>query len=62
MKIEHTVNTTARMVVAISKKRCGCYAHPCQDEYKMTPKFLIYNKNKVRTPKFQNITLEDESS
>ena len=24
-------NTIARMVVAISEKRCGCYAHLCQD-------------------------------
>ena len=55
-------NTIARMVVAISEKRRGCYAHPCQVEYKVRPKGPIYNKNEVRTPKVQNITLEDESS
>ena len=55
-------NTIARMVVAISKKRCGYYAHPCQAEYEMRPKRPIYNKNEVRTPKVQNVTLEDESS
>ena len=33
------------MVVAISEKRCGFYAHPCQAEYKMRPKGPIYNKN-----------------
>ena len=55
-------NTIARMVVAISEKRCGYYAHSCQAEYKMRPKGPIYNKYEVRTPKFQNVTLEDESS
>ena len=33
------------MVVAISEKRCGFYAHLCQDEYKMRPKGPIYNNN-----------------
>ena len=61
-EIEQTVNTTSRMVVAISEKRCGSYAHMCQDEYKMRPKGPIYNKNEVRTPKVQNVTLEDEPS
>ena len=55
-------NTNARMVVAISEKRCVCYAHPFQDEYKMRPKGPIYNNNDLRTPKFQNVTLEDEPS
>ena len=50
------------MVVAISKKRCGCYAHPCQAKYKMRPKGPIYNKNEVRTQKVQNVTLEYEPS
>ena len=45
------VNTITRMVVPISKKRCGYYAHMCQDEYKMRPKGPIYNKNEARTPK-----------
>ena len=39
------------MVVAISEKRCGCYAHPCQVEYKMRPKGPIYNKNEGENPK-----------
>ena len=50
------------MVVAIFEKRCGFYDHSCQDEYKMRPKGPIYNNNEVRTPKFQNVTLEDEPS
>ena len=50
------------MVVSIYEERCCCYAHPCQDEYKMRPKGPIYNKNEVRNPKFQNVTLEDEPS
>ena len=50
-KIEHTVNTTTRMVVAISKKRCGYDAHPCQLEYKMIPKGSIYNKHYRENPK-----------
>ena len=49
--IEHTINTTTRMVVAISEKRCGCYAHLCQDEYKLRPKGHIYNNNKAKNPK-----------
>ena len=44
-------NTIARMVVAISEKRCGYYAHPCQFEYKMSPKGPIYNKNEGENPK-----------
>ena len=44
-------NTIARMVVAISEKRCGFYAHPSQDEYKMKPKGPIYNKNEGKNPK-----------
>ena len=39
------------MVVVISKKRCGCYAHPFQDEYKMRPKGPIYNKDEGQNPK-----------
>ena len=39
------------MVVAISEKRCGCYAHPCQDKYKMRPKGPIYNNNEDENPK-----------
>ena len=50
-KIEQTINTTSRMVVAISKKRCGCYTHSCQDEYKMRPKFPIYNNHEEENPK-----------
>ena len=62
-EIEHTINTTTKMVVDISEKRCGCYTdHSCQDEYKMKAKLPIYNKHEGDNPKFQNITLEDESS
>ena len=50
-EIEQSVNTTTRMVVAISEKRYGCYAHPCQDEYKMRPKGPIYNKDEGENPK-----------
>ena len=50
-KIEQTVNTTARMVVAISKKRCGFYANLYQVEYKMWPKGSIYNKHEGQNPK-----------
>ena len=50
-KIEQTVNTTARMLVAISEKRFGCYAHLFQTKYKMRPKGPIYNKNKGENPK-----------
>ena len=39
------------MVVAISEKRCGYYAHTCQDEYKMRPKGPIYNNNEGENPK-----------
>ena len=39
------------MVVAISEKRCGCYAHPCQAEYKMKKKGAIYNNNEGENPK-----------
>ena len=39
------------MVVAMCEKRCGCYAHSCQDEYKMRPKRPIYNKNEGDYPK-----------
>ena len=49
--IEHTVNTTTRMVIAISEKRCGYYAHPCQDEYKIRPNGPIYNKHGGENPK-----------
>ena len=51
-EIEQTVNTTTRMVVAISKKRC--YAHSCKGEYKMRPKGPIYNKNEGENPKSPN--------
>ena len=50
-EIKQTVNTTARMVVAISEGICGCYAHPCQDEYKIKPKWTIYNKHEGNKPK-----------
>ena len=50
-EIEQTVNTTAKMVVVISEKRRGCYAHPCQAKYKMRPKGVIYNKNEGENPK-----------
>ena len=50
-EIEQSVNTTTRMVVAISEKRCACYTHSCQVEYKMRPKGPIYNKNEVENPK-----------
>ena len=39
------------MVVAISENRCGFYAHPCQDEYKMSPEGNISNKNEGKNPK-----------
>ena len=39
------------MVVAISKKRCGCYTNSCQDEYKMRPKGPIYNKHEGENTK-----------
>ena len=51
VEIEQAVNTTTRMVVVISDKRCGCYAHMCQDEYKMRQKGHIYNKNEGENPK-----------
>ena len=51
-EIEHTVNKTTKMVVAISEKRCGYYAHSCQHEYKMRPKGPIYNNNDGENPKF----------
>ena len=50
-EIKQTLNTTARMVVAISEKRCGCCAHLCQDEYKMKPKGPIYNQHEGANPK-----------
>ena len=62
VEIEQAIITKDRMVVAISEKRCGCYAHLCQVEYKMRPNGPNYNKNEVRTPKVQNVTLEDEPS
>ena len=51
VEIERTVNTTTRMVVVIFEKRCGYYAHLCQDEYKMSPKGPIHNKNEGENPK-----------
>ena len=39
------------MVVAISEKRRGCYAHLCQADYKMRPKGPIYNNNEGENPK-----------
>ena len=39
------------MVVAISEKRCDCYAYPCKSEYKMRPKGPIYNKNEGENQK-----------
>ena len=50
-EIEQTINSTTRMVVAIFEKRCGCYAHPCHDEYKMRPKMTISNNNEGDNPK-----------
>ena len=55
-EIKQTINTTTRMVVAISEKRCGCYAHLCQAKYKMNPKDkMAYYKNhegdKPKSPK-----------
>ena len=44
-------NTLARMVVAISEKRCDCYAYLCKAEYKMRPKGPIYNNNEGENPK-----------
>ena len=54
VEIEQTVNTTTRMVVVISEKRCGFYAHLCQDEYKMRPKGTIYHKHEGEDPKHPN--------
>ena len=51
VKIKHIVNTTTRMVVVISEKRCGFYAHTFQDEYEMNPKLPIYNKHDGENPK-----------
>ena len=53
-EIEHTIITKARMVVAISEKRCCCYAHMCQDQYKMRPKGPIYNKDEGENHKSPN--------
>ena len=39
------------MVVAISEKRCDLYADICKDEYKMRPKWPIYNKEEGENPK-----------
>ena len=39
------------MAVAISEKRCDCYAHPCKAEYKMRPNGPIYSKNEGENPK-----------
>ena len=50
-EIEHTINTTTIMVVVVSEKRCGCYIHPFQYEYKMRPKGSIYNNNEGENPK-----------
>ena len=50
-EIEQTVNTTSRMVVDIYEKRCGCNTHQCQAEYKMRPKWPIYNTNEGDNPK-----------
>ena len=50
-EIKQTINTTTRMVVAISEKIYDLYAHPCQDEYKMSPKGPIYTKNEGENPK-----------
>ena len=50
------------MVVVISKKRCGCYTHPCQAKYKIRPKGPIYNKHEGDKPKHPKHNLEYESS
>ena len=39
------------MVVAISEKRCGFYAHLCKAEYKMRLRGPIYNNNEGDNPK-----------
>ena len=39
------------MAVAISEKSGGCYAHLCQDEYKMRQKGPIYNKHEEEKSK-----------
>ena len=39
------------MVVAISKKICDCYAHPCKFKYKMRSKGPIYNKFNSQLPR-----------
>ena len=44
-------NTIARMEVAISDKRCDCYAHPCKCKYKMRRKGPIYSNNEGENPK-----------
>ena len=49
-EIEHTINTTTRMVVAISEKRCSYYAHLCQAEYKMIQKGPTFNKHDGENP------------
>ena len=50
-EIKQTINTTTRMVVAIFEKRCGYYTHLLQDEYKMRPKWNIYNNHEGENPK-----------
>ena len=50
-EIEQTVIQLLEWWVAISEKRCGCYAHSCQVEYKMRPKGPIYNNNEGYNPK-----------
>ena len=39
------------MAVAISEKRCDCYAHPWKSENKMRPNGTIYSKNEGENPK-----------
>ena len=41
------------MAVAISEKSGGCYAHLCQDEYKIMPKGPIYNNNEGENTKIR---------
>ena len=61
-EIEQTINTTTRMVVSISEKRCGCYAHPTKMYTKLFQMGLFIINMSGRTLNVQNIILEDEPS
>ena len=46
------------MVVAISKKRCGCYAHPFeQNDYNEAPETFFILLMNSKTLDIQNLTL-----